>query len=74
MHLNLPQNWIKNIDNTLPLLKEDGMHEILVFDVSLPESLHDWCLTTNHEVIQKNGISVIEPNTVKEVTVYSMYE
>ena len=29
------------------------MHEILVFDVSLPESLHDWCLTTNHEVITK---------------------
>lgn len=50
------------------------MHEILVFDVSLPEPLHDWCLTTNHEVIQKNGISVIEPNTVKEVPVYSMYE
>ena len=74
MHLNLPQNWIKNIDNTLPLLKEDGMHEILVFDVSLPESLHDCCLTTNHEVIQKNGSSVTEPNTVKEVTVYSMCE
>ena len=50
------------------------MHEILVFDVSLPEPLHDWCLTTNHEVIQKNGISVTEPNTVKEVPVYSMYE
>ena len=50
------------------------MHEILVFDVSLPESLHDWCLTTNHEVIQKNGSSVTEPNTVKEVTVYSMCE
>ena len=50
------------------------MDEILVFDVSLPESLHDWCLRTNHEVIPKKGSSGTESNSVKEITVYSVCE
>ena len=52
------------------------MHKILVFDVSLPKSPHDWCLPTNHE-IQKHDSSVknvIEPNSVKETTAYFMCE
>ena len=52
------------------------MHKILGFDVSLPKSLHGWCLPTNHEIQKHDSYvkNVIEPYSIKEITAYFMYE